>query len=104
MDRYELYMGGSVGNNEWNEFLDTEVTTRFPRGLTVVDAHGQWQETNGQISKEATRILIVVVPSNVTAAAYIGAIATAYDDRFAQDSTLLVRASVCAGFVTGTPD
>jgi hypothetical protein len=104
MDRYELYFGGSVGNNEWNEFLDTEVTTRFPRGLTVVDAHGQWQETNGQISKEATRILIVVVPNNVTATAYIGAIATAYDDRFAQDSTLLVRASVCAGFVTGTPD
>jgi hypothetical protein len=75
-----------------------------PLSAHGVDAHGQWQETNGQISKEATRILIVVVPNNVTATAYIGAIATAYDDRFAQDSTLLVRASVCAGFVTGTPD
>jgi hypothetical protein len=104
MDRYELYFGGSIGNNEWSEFLDAEVTTRFPRGFTVVDAHGQWQESNGQISKEDTRILIVVVPNNVTSAAYIGAIATAYNDRFTQDTTLLVRGSVCAGFVTGTPD
>jgi hypothetical protein len=104
MERFELYLGGSVGNNEWNAFLDTEVTTRFPRGFTVVDAHGQWQEMNGQISKEDTRILIVVVPNNVTAAAYIGAIAAAYDDRFDQETSLLVRASVCATFVTGTPD
>lgn len=104
LDRYELYFGGSVVEADWENFLDAEVTTRFPRGFTVVDAHGQWQETNGQISKEATRILIIVVPNNVTAAAYIGAIATAYNDRFDQETTLLVRAGVCATFVTGTPD
>jgi hypothetical protein len=104
MNRYELYFGGSIDEKDWQSFLDMEVTSRFPRGFTVVDAHGQWQEANGEISKEATRILIVVVPNNVTAAAYIGAIATAYDDRFDQDTSMLVRADVCAGFVTGTPD
>jgi hypothetical protein len=104
MERYEVYFGGSVGQNEWNEFLDTEVTSRFPRGFTVVDAHGQWQESNGQISKEGTRILILIVPNNVTAAAYIGAVTTAYNDRFDQESSLLVRQSVCATFITGTPD
>jgi hypothetical protein len=104
MERYEVYFGGSVGQNEWNEFLDTEVTSRFPRGFTVVDAHGQWQESNGQISKEGTRILILIVPNNVTAAAYIGAITTAYNDRFDQENSLLVRQSVCATFITGTPD
>ena len=104
MDRYELYLGGSVEEKDWQNFLDTEVTGRFPRGFTVVDAHGQWQEPNGQIAKEGTRILIVVVPSNVTAAAYIGAVATAYNDRFDQETTLLVRGNVCAGFVGPTPD
>src|SRR5262245_55554722 len=74
MQRFELYLGGSIGNNEWSEFLDTEVTPRFPRGFTVVDAHGQWQEQNGQISKEETRMLIVVVPASITAAANISAI------------------------------
>jgi hypothetical protein len=104
MNRYELYFGGSIDEKDWQSFLDMEVTSRFPRGFTVVDAHGQWQESNGEISKEATRILIVVVPDNVTSAAYIGAIGTAYNDRFDQDTSLLVRANVCAGFVTGTPD
>jgi hypothetical protein len=40
----------------------------------------------------------------VTAAAYIGAITTAYNDRFDQENSLLVRQSVCATFITGTPD
>ena len=104
MDRYEVYFGGSISDADWQRFVDMEVTPRFPRGFTVVDAHGQWQESNGQISKEGTRILIVVVPNNLTAAAYMGAIATAYNDQFDQDNSLMVRASVCAGFVTGTPD
>ncbi len=105
MARYELFLGGDVGNNEWNEFVDKEVTERFPRGFTTVDARGQWQEMNGQISKEATRILIIVAPTNLVASAYVSAIASAYNERFAQDAAMLVQTDVCMGFVgTALPD
>jgi len=51
--RSELYFGVGqeanetaeqpvLGETEWRAFLDQEVTPRFPDGLTVVDAYGQW--------------------------------------------------------------
>lgn len=32
-----------VSENAWRDFLDKEVTPRFPAGLSVVDVYGQWQ-------------------------------------------------------------
>lgn len=105
MVRFELYLGGSVGNSEFGEFLDTEVTPRFIRGVTVVDAHSQLQEANGAISKEDTRILIVVVPNSLTSSAYVSAIGSAYNERFGQEAAMLAQGNVCAGFVgTALPD
>lgn len=48
--RSELYFGvGTEGDEknaiteaQWRAFLDKEVTPRFPDGLTVFDAYGQW--------------------------------------------------------------
>ena len=97
--RYELHLSGSVGAKEFGEFLDAEVTPRFQRGVTVVDSHMQSQESNGAISKEEGRLLIVVVPPSVTAAAYISALATAYDEKFDQDSALISLVNVCGGYI-----
>ena len=43
-----LYFGtqtpdGAVTAEQWTQFLATDVTPRFPRGLTVWPAAGQWQ-------------------------------------------------------------
>ena len=48
--RSELYFGvgtegdaeSSITEAQWRAFLDKEVTPRFPDGLTVFDAYGQW--------------------------------------------------------------
>jgi hypothetical protein len=32
-----------ISEARWRQFLDAEVTSRFPSGLTVADAYGQWQ-------------------------------------------------------------
>ena len=32
-----------IGESRWREFLDREVTPRFPHGLSVIDIYGQWQ-------------------------------------------------------------
>ena len=49
--RTELYFGlgpvddSSAAANEqrWREFLDREITPRFPDGLSVYDVYGQWR-------------------------------------------------------------
>ena len=42
-----------VSEAEWRDFLDKEVTLRFPAGLSVVDVYGQWQ---GKEEKTPERI------------------------------------------------
>ena len=46
-----LYFGtakpsGSVGAGEWAAFLEETVTPRFPQGLTVFAASGQWRSAD----------------------------------------------------------
>jgi hypothetical protein len=65
--RTELYFGlGTAGHADgvsevdWRAFLDKEVTPRFPSGLTVIDAYGQWQGSK-QPAPERLRSKIVVL-------------------------------------------
>ncbi len=37
-----------ISEADWRDFLDREVTPRFPSGLSVVDVYGQWQGKNEQ--------------------------------------------------------
>src|SRR5688500_12166966 len=55
--RTTLYFGmtrptGAVSELEWQMFLRDEVTKRFPAGLTVWEAQGQWQSSKGTIDQE----------------------------------------------------
>ena len=43
---------GSVSELEWQIFLRDEVTKRFPDGLTVWEAEGQWLSPAGSIDRE----------------------------------------------------
>jgi hypothetical protein len=64
----QLYFGlGPAGNPEkgtsearWREFLDKEVTPRFPDGLSVVDVYGQWQG-KGQSTPERLRSKMLII-------------------------------------------
>ena len=49
-----------VSEAKWREFLDKEVTTRFPDGLSVVDVYGQWQGAK-QSSPERLRSKMLIV-------------------------------------------
>ena len=50
------------GINEvhWREFLDREVTPRFPDGLSVSDVYGQWQG-KGQTAPERLRSKVLII-------------------------------------------
>jgi hypothetical protein len=86
--------GGMVSENDWQRFVDEEVSPRFPDGLTINDAKGQWKDRSGIVREPSKRLLVVVVgkPADATK---LEAIRAAYRTRFHQESVLLVETPVC---------
>ena len=89
--------GGVVGDEDWQRFLDEEVTTRFPDGLTVEDAAGQWRGSGGVVREPSKRLTIVLggLPEDE---AKLAAIRAAYKQRFHQESVLLLETRSCGSF------
>jgi hypothetical protein len=87
-----VHAAGVVSEAEWAQFLADEVTPRFPHGLTVWAADGQWRDgTNRVIVREPTFVLEVVHAHNRSGDTELKAIVTAYKRRFSQQSVLWVR-------------
>jgi hypothetical protein len=49
-----------ISETRWREFLDREVTPRFPDGLSVADIYGQWQG-KGQSAPERLRSKVLII-------------------------------------------
>lgn len=49
-----------ISEARWREFLDREVTSRFPDGLSVLDVYGQWQG-KGQSTPERLRSKVLII-------------------------------------------
>jgi hypothetical protein len=95
-----LYFGsdrpkGSVSELEWQIFLRDQVTTRFPDGLTVWDAQGQWRTPQGSVEQERTKVLLIVHPDTPAARASVQAIIELYRKAFEQESVLWETSRVC---------
>lgn len=101
---YRLFFGRSQGKVEvvneeaWRAFLAEEVTPRFPDGLTVLDAAGQWREDSGAIVRERAKLLLVLAPPGEEAMRRTDEIADAYKRAFGQSSVLRVATEVCVSF------
>ena len=101
---YRLFFGRSQGTIEvvseeqWRAFLADEVTPRFPDGLTVLDAAGQWREDSGEIVRERTKLLLVLAPPGENAMQRTDEIADAYKRTFGQSSVLRVVTEACVSF------
>jgi len=98
--RTTLYFGtarpkGSVSELEWQMFLRDEVTPRFPDGLTVWDAEGQYRGQQGAIEHERAKVMLLVHPDNATARASVLALIERYRKLFDQESVLWETARVC---------
>ena len=90
--------GGMVSAAQWQQFVDSEVTPRFPDGLTVLTTMGQWRGSGGGIARETGHeLLILFAPAGVTVQK-LEEIRAAYKQRFMQESVLLAESSTCAGF------
>lgn len=99
--RTTLYFGlarpkGSVSELEWQMFLKDEVTARFPEGLTVWEAEGQWKTQEGGIGHERSKVLLLVHPDTDAARAALQTVIARYRKLFEQESVLWETARVCA--------
>ena len=106
--RTELYFGmdikggGEVTAEQWGRFLSDEVTPRFPDGLTVFDAAGQFRSAAGTIVKERSRVIILLYRKKDRKAAgrKIDEIRASYCKQFDQESVMRIdfRRSVDVSF------
>ena len=99
----ELYFGlskpgGAVSASEWNKFLDEQVTPSFKEGLTVVDGKGQWLNQAGVVTKEDSKILILIHKPGPDKDAAIQKIIETYKRQFQQESVLRVTSAVKVEF------
>jgi hypothetical protein len=90
--------GQLVSNEEWKDFLEKEVSSRFPEGLTVYEAFGQYRGKEGRIYREPTRIVLVLHPPGDHFDALIDTIRALYKRQFNQESVLRVTTRARASF------
>jgi hypothetical protein len=84
---------------EWRRFLDTEVTPRFPSGLSVVDVYGQWQSrSRPTLERIRSKMLLIDYPDTPANAARIEAIRTAWKRRTGDESVLRVTTPADVSF------
>lgn len=96
--RTDLFFGGkTVGAKAWRQFVATVVTPRFPDGLTVFDARGQWRGRGG-ILREPTRVLVIYHRDDAASGARIEATRKIYRRRYEQASVLRADSIACIGF------
>jgi len=75
----------------WRDFLDHEVTPRFPSGLSVLDVYGQWQGAQQTApEREHSKLLIIDYPATPDNAARVEAIRAAWKQRTHAQSVLKV--------------
>ena len=102
---YRLFFGRGdadsrrvVSDQQWDKFLEDTVTVEFPAGLTVVDAYGQYTDSAGDLVREDTKVLIILVPPDAGSSSRIDRVIEEYRSRFSQQGVLREIKPTCASF------
>lgn len=96
--------GALVGEAEWQAFVDSVVTPRFPDGLTVLAGYGQWRARDGTLVREPSRVLILVHQGGPVVERRIREIAAIYSRRFQQEAVMRVRSPASAELLDAAAD
>jgi hypothetical protein len=90
--------GGTVSDAEWQSFLDQVITPRFPAGLTVAEATGQWRGQSGAVERELAMVLTVLHRGDAATGRAVDEITGEYKRRFKQEAVLRERSPACVRF------
>lgn len=94
-------IGDRVGVSEtaFRRFVDEEVTPRFPDGLTILDAKGQYRDAERAVLvREPSKLLLIALKDEPEGRAKLAAIAERYKARFNQQSVGTILKSACVSF------
>jgi hypothetical protein len=91
--------GSVVTDEEFKRFLDAEVTPRFPDGLTLFTAFGQFRNSSGVIVQERSLVLVLLYPPpTASSSKKIEEIRSLYKQMFQQESVLRVDSGGLVSF------
>src|SRR5258708_4944628 len=98
-----LYFGtdkpdGMVTAEDWQSFLNDSVTPRFPKGLSVWRASGQWKSNAGPVVRESSYVLNIVHPDSAATEAPLTEVVNTYKTKFRQEAVLRVRSAASVSF------
>jgi hypothetical protein len=101
----ELVFGRKIGERigvseaAFAAFLAREITPRFPDGLTVVDASGQWRDSDRRtIVREPSKLVLLTFRDDAEKRESLSLIAGAYKRQFRQQSVLISLRASCVTF------
>ena len=102
--RTELFFGmqkpdnSFTSNDEYQRFLDEQVTPRFRDGFTVLEGRGQYLGPSGRLWREPTKVLVLMYPPDLSKSTAIDEIRRAYKAAFQQESVMRVDGTTCVAF------
>jgi Protein of unknown function (DUF3574) len=96
----ELYFGrgipsgGEVTEEAFSQFLEEIVTKEFPAGLTVFDAYGQQQDKGAPITRQKTKVVLLVHQKTQSNAEAVERVIAAYRQRFGNPQVMHAQQAV----------
>lgn len=101
----EMLFGRKIGDRvgvseaDFAAFAAREITPRFPDGLTIIDARGQYRDAGRErLIREPSKLVLITFRSDPQKRAALGEIAEAYKTAFRQQSVLTTVRETCASF------
>jgi hypothetical protein len=93
----KLYFGlssprGEISAEQFGAFVDSAITPRFPDGLTVYEAAGQWRGADNTVDRERSMVVEIVHQRSADADSAVRLIAESYKTTYQQESVLIVSA------------
>jgi hypothetical protein len=90
--------GPDITEEEFQTFIDQQVTPRFPEGLTLLAGNGQFQDSTGNIIQEGSKLLILLYPFSRDRSALVDEVRAEYKSAFQQESVLRIDEHSCVSF------
>jgi hypothetical protein len=90
--------GAELSDSVWQRYVDEVLTPRFPAGLTIWDAAGQWRGASGQVERERSKVLTLLHAGDARSDSLVAEAVSEYKRRFAQEAVLRERVTTCSRF------
>jgi hypothetical protein len=90
--------GAELSDSVWQQYVDEVLTPRFPAGLTIWDAAGQWRGASGRAERERSKVLTLLHSGDPRSDSLVAEAVGEYKRRFAQEAVLRERVRTCSRF------